>query len=554
MTSSIGETAVDTDAARSPATEIATVAPSEPSVDPALVPIDPQIAAAAAQAAFEESTAAALKTAFEQIRPQGGSAEERADRAEIAEFYEARGFRPLFLAANGPTTIGRALVEATTHAAADGLEPRDYVLPAVSADDRPETRARAEFAEATTAVRYARHLQSGRFPPIRLSDLVTAKPPKTVAGEVLRTLATATDAAAALAAYAPPHPGYARLKKALAELQAVSTAVPTVRLPVGPTLKPGQKNERVALLRERLGVATVTNDATVFDPALTEAVKAFQRDRGLPANGTVGRDTVVALNDPTGGNADRIADVIVNMERWRWLPRDLGRLHVMVNVPDFTLDVMKDGVSIHHTKVITGRPEHQTPIFSETMQYVVVNPYWNVPISIVRKEMLAKAQETAGDSLTRGNYEVAIGNRTVDPATVDWTQVAAERVEIRQRPGGGNALGNIKFMFPNQHSVYIHDTSSRGLFAQSYRAMSHGCVRVNEPFSFADAVLSEEPGGVGGAQLKKMLGGSEKQVNLKHAVPVHIAYFTEFVGPDGRLESRRDIYGHDARMRRLLGL
>ena len=168
--------------------------------------------------------------------------------------------------------------------------------------------------------------------------------------------------------------------------------------------------------------------------------------------------------------------------------------------------------------------------------------------------MLAKAQASGGAALSRGNFEVEVGNRAVDPPTVDWSTVAAHQVTIRQRPGGGNALGNIKFMFPNQHSVYIHDTSSRGLFANSYRALSHGCVRVHEPFAFADAVLSEEPGGLGGAQLKKMLGGGEKQVMLKRQVPVHIAYFTRFVDDGGHLETRRDVYGHDARMKRLLGL
>ena len=188
------------------------------------------------------------------------------------------------------------------------------------------------------------------------------------------------------------------------------------------------------------------------------------------------------------------------------------------------------------------------------MEYVVVNPYWNVPYSIVQKEMLAKAQASGGAALARGNFEVEIGNRTVDPTTVDWTTVSASRVSIRQRPGGGNALGNVKFMFPNQHSVYIHDTSSRGLFAQSYRALSHGCVRVHEPFAFADAVLSQEPDGLDGARLKKMLGGGEKQIMLKRQVPVHITYFTEWVDDAGQVQTRRDVYGHDARMRRILGL
>ncbi|TBW40802.1 hypothetical protein EYW49_03490 [Siculibacillus lacustris] len=502
----------------------------------------------------EAAASDALRAALDALHPLGGSAEERADRSDVAAFYQARGHRFLFGAATGPTPVAVAALDRLAHADRDGLEPNDYATPALVAGLAPEARAKAEIAVATTVVRYARHLQTGRFAPGRVSELVTPRTTKTSAADVLKAVASAADAGAALAAYAPPHLGYQRLKAALADLRGTAVRTPTVQVPIGPPLKPGQRNERVALLRERLGVAPVATDATIFDPALGEAVKAFQRDRGLVVNGTVGRDTVVALNDPTGGNADKIADVVVNMERWRWLPRDLGTLHVFVNIPDFHLDVMKDGRSILHSKVITGRPENQTPLFSEMMQYVVVNPYWNVPISIIRKEMLSKAQATNGGSLTRGNYEVAVGNRTVDPATVDWAAVPAEQVEIRQRPGDGNALGNIKFMFPNQHSVYIHDTSSRGLFAQAYRALSHGCVRVFEPFAFADAVLSEEPTKLDGARLKAMLGGGEKFVNLKRFVPVHIAYFTQWVDDDGHLQARRDIYSHDARMKRLLGL
>ena len=172
----------------------------------------------------------------------------------------------------------------------------------------------------------------------------------------------------------------------------------------------------------------------------------------------------------------------------------------------------------------------------------------------MKKEFLGKAAETQGASLKRGNFEVEVGNHTVDPSTVDWTTVSPGQVHIRQRPGDGNALGNIKFMFPNQHSVYIHDTSSRGLFQQSYRSLSHGCVRVHEPFSFADALMAEEPTGITGAKLKSMIGGGEKYLWLKRTIPVHIAYFTAFVDEAGELQSRPDLYGHNAKVKQLLGL
>ncbi len=532
-------------AAPAPAATPAAAAPATAAA-PAPVSTD----AAVAASLEDQLVAEAMEKAGKVAVSRAGSADERAERAALATFYRDRGWRPFFVGAQDLTPEGRRLAKAIAASDRDGLDPADYALPQSRAGT-PEARAEAEFAVGETALRLVRHLASGRFAPSRVSDLVTPHPPKPKPAEVLAEFADGRDLDATIAGYAPPHEGYRRLKAELARLRG-EPETPVVRLPDGPLLKPGQKDERVALLRERLGVASVASDADpeTYDPALAEAVKAFQRERGLAATGKIGRSTVSALNAEAQGNADRIADVIVNMERWRWLPRDLGELHVIVNVPDFHLDVMKAGKSIHHARVITGRPENQTPIFSETMEYVVVNPYWNVPYSIVKKEMMSKLQ--AGR--LGGSYEVEVGNRTVDPSTVDWSTVSPGNVSIRQRPGDGNALGNIKFMFPNQHSVYIHDTSSRSLFSRDYRALSHGCVRVHEPFSFADAVLSEEPETLDGSRLKKMLGRGEKTVMLKRHVPVHIVYFTEFVDDAGQVQTRRDIYGHDARMRRILGL
>lgn len=530
-----------------PAAMPTVVAPSPAAEAPTLTPREAEVAAFHAA----ELDADALKKVVEAHAVEAGSSDDRKDRAAIAAFYAQRAHQPLFVGTEDLTPRAKVAVEHFRAAAQDGLEPRDYALPAMRAAT-PEGRAEAEYSVAVTVLRYARHLQAGRFDPLRLSDLVTAKPTKPDPAVVLREVATGADVSAVLDAFAPPHEGYKRLKVELARLRG-EVAVPVVRLPSGPVLKPGAKDARVAMLRERLGVSAVVSDAEVFDPSLSDLVKTFQKERGLSASGSLNRETVAALNDESRGSGDKIADVVVNMERWRWLPRDLGTLHVFVNIPDFHLDVMKNGKSIHHARVITGRPANQTPVFSETMKYVVVNPYWNVPQSIIQKEMLGKLQASAGQGLS-SSFEVEVGNQTVDPATVDWNQVSARQVSIRQRPGDGNALGNIKFMFPNQHSVYIHDTSSRGLFAQSYRALSHGCVRVHEPFSFADAVLSQEPNGLGGAQLKKMLGGAEKEVSLKVQVPVHMAYFTVFVDDAGQVQTRRDVYGHDAKMKRILGL
>lgn len=527
----------------------ATATNASPAVPAASTTITPrETDVAAAQAA--QVDAYALKKVVEAHAGEAGPADDKRERAAVATFYAERKYAPLFLSGDDLGVRGRAVAERFQAAALDGLEPRDYRLAPLKAAT-PEGRAEAEYQVAVTALRFARHIRSGRFDPGKISDLVTPNPPKPDVAAVLAQLASAPDAGAVLAAQAPTHDGYKRLKDELARLRG-ETEVPVVRLPPGPVLKPGAKDARVAMLRERLGVSNTATDALdVFDPSLADAVKTFQRERGLSANGSLNRETVAALNDESRGNGDKIADVIVNMERWRWLPRELGAAHVFVNIPDFHLDVMRDGKSVHHAKVVTGRPENQTPIFSETMKYVVVNPYWHVPYSIVKKEMMGRLQGGRG---LGSSFEVEVGNHRVDPGTVDWNTVSAEQVSIRQRPGDGNALGNIKFLFPNKHSVYIHDTSSRSLFAQSYRALSHGCVRVHEPFSFADAVLSQEPDKLGGAQLKKMIGGPERELSLKVQVPVHISYFTVFVDDAGQVQTRRDIYGHDAKMKRILGL
>ena len=538
-------------ATAAPATAVAAAPAAAPPATPTapastLTPREADVAAT--QAA--QVDADALKKVVEAHAGEAGAADDKRERAAVAAFYAERRYAPLFLAGDDLGPRGRAVAERFHEAGLDGLEPRDYRLAPLKAST-PEARAEGEYQVAVTALRFARHIRTGRFDPTKVSDLVTPTPPKTDAAAVLAEMSTAADAGAVLAAQAPTHEGYKRLRTELARLRG-EAEVPVVRLPPGPVLKPGAKDARVAMLRERLGVTnTVTDGPDVFDPSLAEAVKSFQRERGIAANGALNKETLAALNDESRGNGDKIADVVVNMERWRWLPRELGAQHVFVNIPDFHLDVMRDGKSVHHARVVTGRPENQTPIFSETMKTVVVNPYWHVPYSIVKKEMMARLQGGRG---LGSSFEVEVGNRRVDPGAVDWNTVAAEHVSIRQRPGDGNALGNIKFLFPNKHSVYIHDTSSRSLFAQSYRALSHGCVRVHEPFSFADAVLSQEPTALGGAQLKKLIGGAEREIGLKVQVPVHINYFTVWVDDAGQVQARRDIYGHDAKMKRILGL
>ncbi len=546
-----------------PAPAPAPVVAATPPETPKPAPVTPApIAVTATPGLAAEAISAALKTAIEQqfvLRPVDEkklTSEERKAAAAIVAVYAARNYAPIWTDAKGYDARALSAFDRLDRAHEDGLNDADYQVPALKGEPTAESLASAEIRLTQATLKYARQAQAGRFDPARLGELVTPKLSIPDPEAVLKTLASASDVAAALEAYNPPQDGYKRLKASLAHLDATKAPVAVSRVPGGPTIRPGEKDTRIAMLRERLGVggATTADDANLYDPNLVEAVKTFQRTRGLKPSGLIGQQTIDAFNTAPANAEPQVADLVANMERWRWLPRDLGELHVMVNVPDFSLTVMRDGVVTHKARAIVGRVANPTPIFSETMTHIIVNPYWNVPYSIVKKEYLGKAQETKGEALTRGNFEVEVGNKTVDPTTVDWSTVNASQVHLRQRPGAGNALGNIKFMFPNQHSVYIHDTSSRGLFVQDYRSLSHGCVRVQDPFGFADALLVEEPTALTGGKLKGMIGGSEKTLWLKRPIPVHIAYFTAFVDDAGKLQSRPDLYGLNTKTKQILGL
>jgi murein L,D-transpeptidase YcbB/YkuD len=238
------------------------------------------------------------------------------------------------------------------------------------------------------------------------------------------------------------------------------------------------------------------------------------------------------------------------MERWRWEPEAFGEFHVEVNIPEFRLWIMRDGEEHYTTRVVVGTPKNQTPVFSDEIEHVVVNPYWNVPPSIavneIKPNLLANPYY-----LDSQNMEMLAGGKVINAAAIDWTQTNINNYHIRQRPGPGNALGAIKFLFPNEHDVYLHDTPSKSLFARSFRAYSHGCVRVQNPLEFAGALMETNPE-ISRASLEDLFGPKERWVNIKNKIPVHIMYFTLRVDPDGTIRSYGDVYGHNKKLIALL--
>jgi L,D-transpeptidase YcbB len=353
------------------------------------------------------------------------------------------------------------------------------------------------------------------------------------AGEVLTKVSSAQDAGAALETYNPSQAGYRALKERLAQLRENHPSQPSVRLPRGPILRVGMKDPRVPLIRARFNLAKDSDGQTIYDERVASAVAAFQKEKGLPDTGVLNAQTVAALSGPSV--ALREAELISNMERWRWLPGDLGQRYIMVNVPEYRLQVVDRGSVIHQTRVIVGNEKSQTPIFSETMKYVVVNPSWTIPPSIMKKEILP-ALANDPDYAARKGYKIIRRGNTIS---------------VQQPPGERNALGFLKFMFPNQHAVYLHDTPNRNLFSASKRAFSHGCIRVEKPFELAEEIMdskwTEE-------KLRALIGKGERYVYLSNPLPVHLTYFTLAVDEKGDMKTFDDIYGLDRKVMAALNL
>jgi murein L,D-transpeptidase YcbB/YkuD len=462
-------------------------------------------------------------------------------------FYGARHFEPLWLTedADGEVTFSskaQRIIEVFEAAELEGFRPSDYLTDAFSA----------------AVVRYAQDAYGGRVSPRDVYSTWTLQPKRIDEATLLVQLAESDAPQDILLDLSPKHREFVQLKAALAKFYDGSVIDAAVTIPEGLMLRSGMQDERVPLLRQRLDVPEPEIPETagaeaeaniIYDEALVEAVKAFQESLGLTVDGITGPATVAALN---GGSATTKEDIVANMERWRWAPDELGDFHVAVNIPEFRLTVMNKGQPHYTTRVVVGTARHQTPVFSDEIEHIVVNPYWNVPASIATNEIAPRLVSNPW-YLDGQNMELLYGGKLVNAAAVDWTTTSIRNFRIRQRPGTGNALGRIKFLFPNQHDVYLHDTPSKSLFQRSFRAYSHGCIRVHNPMEFADALLAFEPQ-LTAASLEGMFGSKERWVNLEAHIPVHISYYTLRVDEDGTIRSYGDVYGHNQRLIEMLEL
>ena len=454
----------------------------DPAAGPTLSPMQ-----SALRAALE-----GLVTRADRANPLG-SGDWRAARGAIAAFYAARFYAPIWVGEDGLTEAGRSALSQLERAREDGLDMSAFTLPReIGAGLAPDQIADTETAIASAVVTYAQQATGSRVRPSRVSPLAYAKPSLADPGAALAEVAAAADPAVRLVDFNPPQKGYRDLRQALSRL-----------------------TERV-----RDGEPRVSAISADFDPETgAEQEAAALRRAKRQAGGRI-RTASLALGV---SRARRRAAILANMEMWRWEPRDMGEERIEVNVPDFSVAALRGDEVVLKMRAIVGKPETPTPIFSADLRYVLINPSWRVPDSIIRKEFASRL-----GALSRRGYEV---------------KTVGGRLTVRQLPGDDNALGRIAFMFPNDHAIYLHDTPARELFDEESRAFSHGCIRVEDPLGLAELVLGGERSGWTAERIEAAFGDKERTVFLPHPLPVHIEYFTEFVDEFGELQERPDVYG-----------
>ena len=461
-----------------------------------------------------------------------------AERRAVESFYAARGYAPLWIRDGRLTAQAKAAIVQLKNAAEDGLDAGDYAVPEFGSLNGADALAAADLRLTGTVLTYVRHLAVGRIAPTRVTAEVEYGDHTPDPDDVLKKLAAANDIDAAIESYNPPHRGFQALKAKLAELRTGNASVDTDRgrIPNGPTIKLGMKDARIPLLREKLNVRGRPHDLA-YDKALYNAVRSLQYRKGVKPTGLIDAHTIAAINGPKPG--DVIARLRANMERWRWLPRNLGATYVMVNIPNYTLKVVNDGRQVWTTKIVAGKPQTPTPLVSAPMQHVIVNPSWYVPQSIIQNELLP-LYASDPNIFDRMGLEVKKG--------------ADGRINVVQPPGAANALGRIKFAFPNKFQVYLHDTPEKKLFSYDRRAFSHGCMRVEDPTKFGEVMLSLAMGGPtpNERQIQHMFGEEEKTFSLQKQPMVHLTYQTVFVDEAGKMHIDEDLYGFDARINSIL--
>lgn len=475
-----------------------------------------------------------------------------ADRADTVSFYQSRQCRPLWVDDKGLTQVANLAIAELGRANEWGLDASDFDVAAAttlgSGQPSPDELAVADLQITGAILRYAHQAEGARIPDPekQLSYYLDRKPEITPAGGVLSQIADKPDPDAVLRGFQPQQEQFLKLKALLASLrgeQADKPVVPQIARR-GAMLSKGARSPDVAILKQRFAVEASGDDASLFNDALETEIEKFQEQNGLHADGVVGPATRAALaGDDTKSNADKIRAVIANMEEWRWMPRSLGKTHILVNVPSFSIELTDGDKSVFTDRVVVGTADKETPIFSKDMTTIVLNPRWNIPDSIKLSMLLS------GRSIESQGYVVMRNGRRIDSTKVNWAKANLSAYNFYQPAGDDNALGVVKLLFPNKHSVYLHDTPSKYLFDKPVRLYSHGCMRVRNPQVFAQAILDIDRGDAA-PNVKQLIrrGPMDNEVKLERPIPVHVGYFTVWVDEGGKPHYYDDWYGHQKRI------
>lgn len=504
----------------------------------------------------ETEAAEALLKAIEDLPPID-SDEDRNERAAITAFYKARNYEPLYIAENGATE--RVIHAQAEFANADawGLDPEAFEMVEVAAakdgapDLKHDTRAKAEITFARTLQLYVRYARGGRIihPGGQLNSNLDRRPQFAKPEEVMADFEATSDAAGYLRGVHTHHAQFHKLRHRY--LVAKGNPRKVSELPKGEELEPGQTDKRVMALRERFGITPGLSQPELYDEHLKKEVVFFQKDRGLErTDGVIDEETRRALNKNESASYERLR---ANMEQWRWMYDDLGDLHLIANIPEYMIDLYKDGKVIFSERIVVGELDKQTTIFTRPIRHIVLRPMWRVPESIKVKELWPSLRGSGGLMRQYGLQLETKDGRPLDWRKMDWYKEDIRNYEVVQPPGRKSVLGKVKYSFPSQHTIFMHDTPDKWMFRQKQRTLSHGCLRLRDPLKLAEILLNEDRGW-DRAKIDELVksGPLNNAVKLDKRVMIHMTYFTAWVSDDGKLKQYSDVYGHERRIKKAL--
>jgi murein L,D-transpeptidase YcbB/YkuD len=469
----------------------------------------------------------------------------------LSAFYERRGFEPAWTDARNVADM----IAGIRGAFDAGLDPGEYHLEGILAyreqPSDPVAAARLDLLLSDALFALAFHYRFGKVDPASVNPNWNIE--RTLGAgvdpiEVVENTLARRDLTMLLASLQPQHEFYVRLKRALADYRALEAAGGWPPIAAGETLRVGMEDPRVVTVRQRLkrtaDLAESAGDGPLFDETLEQAVKVFQYRHGLGSDGVIGKGTLAALNVPV---AQRIDEIRVNLERARWVLHQADPDAVYVNVAGAMAYVTRGGKVAWMTRVMVGKPYRKTPLFRDDISYLVLNPTWTAPYSIATKDILPAVQKNPAYLAERNITVLDRSGKPVNPASIDWSSLSRSNFPytLRQEPGPNNALGRIKFMFPNEHAVYLHDTPSRSLFERDVRTFSSGCIRVEKPLELAEILINDPEHWSLGKLEAAVASGETRTVRINPPEAVYLTYWTAAVDDDGELNFSRDVYDRD---------